>query len=88
MAIFAVRTGLLLALICPAIILVAYLIWPLMPQCQAGSIGPATGCILLGMSLDWFMDLFVIAFLGAFLLVPGGLLLAIAGMLLGNKTAD
>ena len=85
---FVERTGLFLALVCPAVVLAAFLIWPLMPQCQAGSIGPAAGCSLLGINLNWFMNLFVIAFMGTFLLSPVGLLIFFIGKYLARKSAE
>jgi hypothetical protein len=85
---FVVRTGLLLALVCPAVVLVAFLLWPLMPQCQAGSIGPAAGCSLLGVNLNWFMNLFVIAFMGMFLLSPLGLVVLFIGKYLARRSAQ
>lgn len=88
MAKLVVRTGLLVALICPAIILVTFLIWPLMPQCKAGSIGPAAGCVLVGVNLNWFMNLFVIAFIGAFFLVPAGFLVFLFGKFLARRSED
>ena len=85
---FVVRAGPFLALVCPAIVLAAFLIWPLMPQCQAGSIGPASGCSLLGIDLNGFMNLFVIAFMGLFLLSPVGLLIFFAGRYLARKRSQ
>ncbi len=75
----ATRLGLFIALCCPFVLLVAGLLWPLMPGCQAGSIGPASGCVLLGVNLNWLMNLFVLAFLGAFFLVPLGLVIYALG---------
>ena len=69
------RIGLFIAAVCPAILLLAGTLWLFMPNCQAGSIGPASGCTLLGLNLNWLMNLFVLAFMGAFLLVPIGLVL-------------
>jgi hypothetical protein len=74
-----------MALVCPAFVLLTFLLWPLMPHCQAGSIGPASGCTLLGVNLNGFMNLFVIAFLGAFFLVPAGLLMFFVGRYLARR---
>jgi hypothetical protein len=67
------RIGLFTALACPAFLLVVGVLWLFMPNCRAGSIGPATGCTLLGLNLNGLMNLFVLAFVGAFFLVPLGL---------------
>lgn len=83
-----VRAGLFIALVCPAFVLLAFLIWPLMPGCQTGSIGAASGCSLLGVNLNWFMNLFVVAFVGMFLVSPIGLLVFLIGKFLDRKKAD
>lgn len=73
------RVGLFMVLVCPTFLLIVGAVWLLMPNCQAGSIGPASGCTLLGLNLNWLMNLFVLAFLGAFFLVPLGLLVYSVG---------
>jgi hypothetical protein len=59
-----------------------------MPQCQAGSSGPAAGCSLLGINLNWFMNFFVIAFMGVFLLSPVGLVIYFIGKYLARRNAE
>ncbi len=71
--------GLVVALICPAVMVVGMKLWSHMPRCQAGDTGSASGCILAGINLNWLIDLTVLALPGAFLFVPLGVLLAIVG---------
>ena len=73
------RIGLFIALICPFILLLAGGLWMFMPGCQAGSIGPASGCTLMGVNLNRLMNLFVLAFIGAFFLVPLGVVIFAIG---------
>ena len=73
-----VRFGLFTLLICPAVMLVGAVLWPLMPSCRGGS-NAITGCILFGVNLNWLYDLFILAFLGAFFLVPLGILILVVG---------
>lgn len=60
-------------------------LWMFMPACQVGSIGPAAGCTLLGLNLNWFMNGVLIAFLGMFFLVPIGLVINVIGSFLKRK---
>jgi hypothetical protein len=79
------RIGKFLMLICPLIILIGMNAWMLMPGCKAGSIGPASGCILIGINLNWFIDLTILSFIGAFLFVPLGFVIWIVGVFLSPK---
>ncbi|MBF4987808.1 hypothetical protein [Methylophilus sp. 14] len=81
------RIGKIIMLICPLIVLIGVSAWMFMPGCQAGSIGPASGCILLGVNLNWFINLTILAFMGAFLFVPLGLVIWIVGVFLSPKRA-
>ena len=83
-----VRVGFFTALLCPVIVLIGFSLWYFMPDCKAGSSGPAGGCILLDLNLNWFMNLFVLAFLGTFLLVPVGVLIIVVGGYLSRRESD
>ena len=74
--------GLFVALICPAVLFVGFGLWSQMPHCGAGDSGPAKGCVLLGINLNWLIDLTVLSFVGAFFLVPIGLLTMLIGAFL------
>ena len=88
MASLVVRTGLFLALIGPAWVTGSLLLWRLMPDCQAGSIGWASGCTLLGIDMNGFMNLFVVVFLGSFLLSPVGVVVFLVGKARARRNAD
>ena len=70
------------------IVLIGFSLWFLMPHCTAGSSGPADGCTLLGLNLNWYMNLTVLAFLGTFLLVPLGVLIVLIGKYLSRRESD
>jgi hypothetical protein len=88
MATNIVRAGLFTALVCPVIVVTGFSLWFLMPHCTAGSSGPADGCTLLGLNLNWFMNLVVLAFLGAFFLVPLGVVIVFVGKYFSQRESD
>ncbi|MEJ7807745.1 MAG: hypothetical protein WKG03_17730 [Telluria sp.] len=46
-----------------------------------GSSGPSHGCQLIGIGMNWFVDLGLVAFLGAFFAVPAGLVVVMCGLI-------
>ena len=75
-----VIAGLLVALVCPAIAAVGLWSTHFMPSCTGGSSGPASGCLLAGVSFNWLVQLSTPAFLASFVTVPVGALIALCGV--------
>ena len=75
-------TGLLLLLVSPLIATVGLGLSQLMPGCTGGSSGPASGCNLIGVNLDWFIQLATLAFLASFFSVPLGVAAILGGLLM------
>ena len=67
---------LIVILICPLAFGIGMGLWTFMPDCKIGSGDPASGCVLIGVNINSFMQFAVIqGFLGSFLLTPVGILL-------------
>ena len=72
--------GLLLGLVFPTIAAVGLWSAHFMPGCTGGSSGPASGCLLAGVSVNWFVQLATLAFLASFVTVPVGALVTLSGV--------
>jgi len=75
-----VIAGLLVGLVCPAIAAVGLGLTHFMAGCTGGSSGPASGCLLAGVSLNWLVQLATLAFLASFAAVPVGALITLCGV--------
>jgi len=75
-----VIAGLLVALVCPAIAAVGLWSTHFMPGCTGGSSGPASGCLLAGVSFNWLVQLATLAVLASFVTVPVGALITLCGV--------
>lgn len=53
--------------ICPVITVIALGLWSLMPDCIGGDVGYPSGCYLLGVNLNWFIQIGILASLGMML---------------------
>jgi hypothetical protein len=74
--------GLVLALICPVVSGLGLALSSFMPGCTGGDSGPAAGCILHGVNLNWLIQISILAFMGGFFLVPAGVLVIVIGTLI------
>jgi hypothetical protein len=72
--------GLLLCLVCPTIAAIGLWSTSFMPGCTGGSSGPASGCVVAGVSFNWFVQLATLAFLASFVTVPVGVLAILSGV--------
>ena len=77
-----VIAGLLVGLVCPAIAAVGLWSTHFMPGCTGGSSGPASGCLLAGVSLNWLVQLATLALLASFVAVPVGALIMLCGVVM------
>lgn len=66
-----------LCLVLPGIAVVGIGLMGLMPGCTGGSSGPASGCYLSGLDLNWLVQLSVVSFVGSFIVVPIGVLFVV-----------
>ena len=76
------RIGLFVTLLCPAVLFFGLVLGSLMPNCGAVYSGPANGCVLLGINLNWLINLSLLSYVGAFFLVPIGLFIMLIGAFL------
>lgn len=67
------KFALILIFTLPSICFIGLLLSSQMPNCVGGSSGPASGCIFLGINLNWFMQLNTFAWIGSIFTVPIGL---------------
>ena len=83
-----VRTGVFIAAFFPLVFLLLAGISLLIPGCTiGGSGGPAFGCKVLGISLNWLITFATPAFVFSFFAVPIGLLICLIGAFLPNKSS-
>ena len=54
-------------LTCPVITVITLALWSLMPDCTGGDSGYPSGCYLLGINLNWAIQIGILASLGAML---------------------
>jgi len=77
-----VIAGLLIGLVCPAIAAAGLWSMHFTPGCTGGSSGPASGCYLVGVNFNWFVQLATLAFLASFFTAPVGALVTLCGVVM------
>jgi hypothetical protein len=83
-----IKAGLLIAGIFPLVFLLLAGLSSLIPGCTiGGSGGPAFGCQVLGVGFDWLITWATPAFVFSIFTVPIGLLVALVGAFLPDKSA-
>lgn len=72
----------ILASICPRILFVLGGLSTLIPGCNlGGSSGPASGCLVIGISLNGLFTWATVAFVASFFTVPIGLIICLVGII-------
>ena len=83
-----VRAGVFIAASFPVVFLLLAALSSLIPGCTiGGSGGPAFGCRVLGISIDWLVTFATPAFVFSFFTVPIGLLICLGGSFWPGKSS-
>ncbi len=79
---FTIILGLMICLALPLLAVIGIGSMQFMPGCIGGSSGPASGCTLFGLNLNWLVQLGTICFVGSFFALPLGLLIVLCGVVM------
>jgi len=83
-----ITVGLLIAAAFPLTFAVLAGLSSLIPGCvPGGSGGPAYGCLVFGISLNWLINFVTLTFVISFFSVPIGILICLVGAFLPNKSS-
>jgi len=82
------KVGMFIAAVFPLAFVILAGLSALIPGCvPGGSGGPAYGCFVLGISLNWLINFVTLSFVISFFSVPIGLLVCLVGSFFPNKSS-